>query len=317
MPSGRAFSFVWKISLAVLLAAIAGAALFWLGQSSLVSIDEIIIEGNHVLTTEQIMQAAGPLLRGQSIIRPPFDAVRAELSSQPFVEGIDFERDFPHTVIIHVREYRPQVMLRAAGGKNFIIASDGKVLMEQSATSPAVPALPALATAKPCASEVGKTADCDDVLTGTQFLANIPVSFNYQFAELSVAGGDIRAKTASGVNVHFGSLDEYGLKFEVLRQLLARASVAGVPMTIDVSVPERPVTKDDKPPAGTTTAAAASENGTPADAQQVAGAGDGAAAGATGAAQTGAPGTAAAGAAGAGASQPDAATGTGQPQAAQ
>ena len=71
------------------------------------------------------------------------------------------------------------------------------------------------------------------------------MNFNYEFAEVTVADGDIRAKTKSGVNVHFGSLDDYGFKFEVLRQLLARSSAAGVQVTIDVSVPERPVTKEE------------------------------------------------------------------------
>ena len=298
MKSGRRFTGIWKAILAVLAIAIFGAGLFWLAQSPLVSIDDIVVDGNHVLTTDQIMQAAGPLLRGQSIIRPPFDAVRAELDNLPFIEGIDFERDLPHTIIIHVREYRPQFMLKAGDGKNYLLAADGRVLTEQTASSPPVPSLPALATAQPCTVDVGQTTDCNDVLTVGQFLANIPVSFNYEFAELSIADGDIRARTSSGVNVHFGSLDEYGLKFEVLRQLLARASVAGVPMTIDVSVPERPVTKDDKPSA--TTAATTASNETqpggpqaaaPADAagggQQAAGAPD-AAVGATGAAGTGA-----------------------------
>lgn len=256
MAVGRVFSFVWKISLGLLAVAIAGAAFFVLSQSSVLAINDIVIDGNHVVTNEQIMQAAGPLLRGQSILRPPFDAVNSELTAQPYIEGVDFERDFPNTIIIHVREYRPLVMLRADGGKNFVLAPDGKVLAEQAAGGPA---LPVMATAKPCAAEIGKIADCEEAQTGTEFLANIPVSFNYQFAELSIADGDIRAKTSTGVNIHFGSLDEYGLKFEVMRQLLARASVAGVPMTIDVSVPARPVTKDDRPPASTVTTAAAEE----------------------------------------------------------
>ncbi|MCL4474495.1 MAG: FtsQ-type POTRA domain-containing protein [Actinobacteria bacterium] len=261
MAAGRFFSFIWKVSLGVLMAAIAGAGLFWLSQSSVLAINEIVIDGNHVVTSEQIMEAAGPLLRGQSILRPPLDAVNAELTAKPYIESVDFERDFPNTIIIHVREYRPLVALRAEGGKSFVLAPDGRVLSEQAAGGPA---LPVMATAKPCAAEVGKVADCEEARTGARFLANIPVSFNYQFAEISIAGGDIRAKTSSGVNVHFGSLDEYGMKFEVLRQLLARASVAGVSMTIDVSVPQRPVTKDDRPPASTVTTASAEEGTAPA-----------------------------------------------------
>ncbi len=88
------------------------------------------------------------------------------------------------------------------------------------------------------------------MLTGAQFLANIPASFNYEFSGVLIDAGNISARTKNGVDVNFGSLDNYGLKFEVLRQMLARSVVAGAQVTIDVSVPERPVTKEEKPPEG-------------------------------------------------------------------
>ena len=86
------------------------------------------------------------------------------------------------------------------------------------------------------------------MITGISFLVNIPVSFNYEFAAITVDHGDIRLSTTTGVGVHFGSLDNYGFKFEVLRQLLARSSAADVQVSIDVSVPERPVTREETPP---------------------------------------------------------------------
>jgi len=255
MALARLLSYSWKISLVVLLFAIGAGALFWLSQSPVLAVDAIIIDGNHAVATDQIMEKVAPLLRGQSMVHPPFDTVRGELGDFPFIESVEFERDFPNTVVIHVRENRPFLCLQAAGGKNFILSSEGKVLMEQNG---ACPALPVLATKEPCPAEVGKPSDCRDVLTGAQFLINIPVSFNYEFSEVLIDAGDIRARTKNGVNVHFGSLDDYGLKFEVLRQMLARSVVAGAQMTIDVSVPQRPVTKEEKPP----------ESGSPATGQQ-------------------------------------------------
>jgi len=249
MPKSSPFSFIWKSLLMILLIAIGAASLFWLSQSSLLAVEEITIDGNHLLSNEEILAMSAPLLRGQSIIRPPFDAAAGELENLPLVEGVEFERDFPNTIHIHIREYRPFVNLAAAGGKNFVLASDSQALMEKA---PPEPGMPMLSTKVPCTAEVGKQSECDDVRTGLQFLASIPVSFNYQFVEVSVDGGDIRARTSTGVNVHFGNLNGYELKFEVLRQLLARASAGGVQITIDVSVPERPVTKDETPPPAAT-----------------------------------------------------------------
>ena len=85
-------------------------------------------------------------------------------------------------------------------------------------------------------------------MTGVGLWVHTPVSFKYEFAAITVEHGDIRLSTTTGVGVHFGSLDNYGFKFEVLRQLLARSSAADVQVSIDVSVPERPVTREETPP---------------------------------------------------------------------
>jgi len=239
------FSIIWKVLLGVLLVGIGAGAAFWFSQSSALAIDEIVIEGNRAVSNEEIMEKVRPLLSGQSMIRPPFDTVRGELGDIPFIESVEFDRDFPGTVVVHIKEYRPSICLQAADGKNFIISSDGNVLMEQGA-EPAP--YPVLSTKEPCLAEIGRQPDCEDVLSGVRFLVDTPVNFNHEFAEVAVDRGDITARTSSGVSVHFGNLADYELKFEVLRQLLARAAVAGVQVIIDVSVPERPVTKEIAPP---------------------------------------------------------------------
>ncbi|MDO8736398.1 MAG: FtsQ-type POTRA domain-containing protein [Thermoleophilia bacterium] len=239
------FSIIWKASLAVLLIGIGAGAAFWLSQSSVLAIDKIVVEGNRAVSTEEIMEKAGPLLRGQSLVRPPLDTVRGELGSFAYVESIEFDRDLPGTVIIRVKEYRSFISLRAADGKIFILSSEGKVLAEQGATPVT---LPVVSTKEPCAAEVGRQTECADVLTATGFLTDIPMNFNYEFAEVSVDNGDISATTRSGVKIHFGTMVDYEMKFEVLRQLLVRSTAAGVEVFIDVSVPERPVTKETAPP---------------------------------------------------------------------
>lgn len=239
------FSIIWKVLLALLLVGIGAGAAFWFSQSSVLAIDEIVIEGNRVVSQEEIMEKVAPLLFDQSMVRPPLDAVRGELGDFAFIESVEFDRDYPGTIVIQIKEYRPFIGLQAAEGKNFILSSEGKVLMEQgSAPEP----FPVLSTKEPCPAEVGRQPDCADVLTGVRFLADIPVNFNHEIVEVSVDNGDISTKTRSGVSVHFGNLMDYELKFEVLRQLLARATVAGVQVIIDVSVPERPVTKEVAPP---------------------------------------------------------------------
>jgi hypothetical protein len=58
----------------------------------------------------------------------------------------------------------------------------------------------------------------------------------------------IDASTLSGIEVHFGTMEEYAYKFEVLLQLVARAMATGEQVVIDVSVPDRPVIRSKDQP---------------------------------------------------------------------
>ncbi|MHB1390488.1 MAG: cell division protein FtsQ/DivIB [Thermoleophilia bacterium] len=244
---------LWRVAVVVLGIAIVGAVFFWVSQSSLLAIENIQVEGNRAIPTETVMETAGPLLRGQSLAKPSFDDVSRALGVNPYTQSVEVDRDFPHTVRIRIREYRPFADLQAADNKLFVVSAEGRTLAPLTVAGQDHPVL---STKVPCAAQVGSTLDCSDVSTGLWFLENIPVSFNLEFAAVSVADGDIAATTRNGVVIHFGSLDEYSLKFEVIRQLMARAGAAGVNISLDVSVPQRPVTKDVAPAAPAAGAAA-------------------------------------------------------------
>ncbi|MBE0429126.1 MAG: FtsQ-type POTRA domain-containing protein [Thermoleophilia bacterium] len=245
MPGSK--SKLWWGMWGVLLLGVASSAFFWLSQSSLLAIEEIAVEGNHAIPEEEILARAAPLLMGESLLKPSFADVGRAIMENPFAEKIEIDRDFPNRVRIRVREYRPFVNLKAAEDKVFILSPEGRTLVEAAGLSRE---FPVLSTKEPCGVEPGITAECPDVSTGVWFLANIPVNFNHGFSEVLVADGDITATMTSGVSVHFGSLDDYGLKFEVMRQLLIRTAAAGAGVFIDVSVPDRPVIRNSAEPGG-------------------------------------------------------------------
>lgn len=231
---------LWKIIFVLLVLAIAFSGLFWLSQSGVFAIEEIIVEGNQTVQTEEILQKTAPLLRGESLMQHSFADAAWAAESIPYVDSVEFERDFPHTIRILVREHRPLVYLKAADGKTFLLTADAVVLEDVGSPDST---WPVLATKEPCAVETGSRAGCVDVVTGVEFVANIPVSFHERIVEVVVDGGVVTFKTVSGATVRFGNLEDYALKFEVARQLIARTVKEGVPVSIDVSVPDRPVSR--------------------------------------------------------------------------
>lgn len=230
----------------MLIVAAAAGAVFWLSQSSLLAVETIEVEGNRAVPAEQVLEMAAPLLMGESLIRFSYDEVERGLTALPFVESVEIERDFPHTLRIRLRERQVAATLTGVDGRLRLLSTEGLVLAELDAQAQGYPVL-AIGTA--CEAAVGEIPDCQDLRIGVRFIADVPTNFNREFSDVAVKDGHIRALTRSGVLVIFGTLDDYGLKFEVLRQLLARAGVEGTPMTVDVSVPERPVTREGQEPA--------------------------------------------------------------------
>lgn len=232
--------FIWTAVLAFLALGLVAGIFFWLSKSSLLSVDKIEVEGNITVPSDFIIETAGPYLRGRSLLARIDQRARDAIEELPYVESVDFDRRFPDTVSIEIREYQPVLNLKADGGV-YLVASNATVLMllDQPQTG-----LPLLTTKTACNATVGDQLQCQDARTGVQFMADIPPSFNYPFAEIMVDESRISATTSDGTRVNFGTLDKYELKFEVLRQLMARTATPGVTVTIDVSVPERPVTQE-------------------------------------------------------------------------
>jgi cell division protein FtsQ len=231
---------LWIGTLVFLALALAAGTLFWLSQSSLMSVDKVEVEGNIIVPADFIVETAGPYLRGHSLLGKIDQRAADALTEIPYVKSVDFDRRFPDTVGIEVREYQPVLSL-TAGETVYLVAADATVMMSIAQPQPG---MPLLTTKEACSVEAGERIECADANTGIQFVADIPPNFNYQFADVSVAEGRINATTTDGTKVIFGTLDQYELKFEVLRQLLARTATPEVTVSIDVSVPERPVTRE-------------------------------------------------------------------------
>lgn len=250
MPLSGKKKFLWRSTIAILVAATCAVTFFWLSESGMLAIEDIQVEGNRAISTDEVLERVGPLLRGQSLLNASFDEADRMLMQLSYTESVEVERDFPHGITIRIREYRPFANLKTADNQVVILSAEGRALSQAPGLAPEYPVL---ATRQPCVVEVGTSAECPEASTGIWFLANIPVSFNQGFAEVTVTDGDINARTKAGVSVHFGSLDDYALKFEVLRQLLARTGAAGTNISLDVSVPQRPVTRDNTVTATTAT----------------------------------------------------------------
>jgi len=232
-------SYFWPLTTLVLALALLAGGYFWLSQSTLLAVEEIVISGNHILSEEELLAVMGPRLKGHSLLKYSYDDARDALRELPVVRDVEIRRDFPHTLHVEVFEYRP-VASYAGDGGSYFLSDDARVL---SIAGQPDTALPVLGTAERCEADVGGHMECADVLTGIEFIISAPVNLHQEFTRVTVVDGIIDAATLSGIEVHFGTIEDHAYKFEVLRQLIARTTAAGEQVIIDVSVPDRPVTR--------------------------------------------------------------------------
>ena len=248
MSTANSRRYFWPLITLLLGVLLLAVGYFWLSQSTLLAVESIELSGNHILSDEELMAVVGPRLMGNSLLDYSYEEASEALRELPVVKDIEIRRDFPHTLHVEIFEYRPVACYEGSNGCYFL-SDDARILSIGGQTDSS---LPVLSTGEACDGETGGYLECDDVLTGIEFLISIPVNLHQNFTKVVVKDGMIDATTLSGIDVHFGTIDEYAYKFEVLRQLIARTVTAGEQVVIDVSVPDRPVTRSKSLPAPTT-----------------------------------------------------------------
>jgi cell division protein FtsQ len=102
---------------ASVLAAVGGTA--WAGYrfvttSSRFAITTFEVNGNHVLSDEQIV-AALPARIGDNVFATDLDSLVGELRGNPWIARVEARRVLPHTIAIDVREYVPVAMVQLGG----------------------------------------------------------------------------------------------------------------------------------------------------------------------------------------------------------
>jgi len=108
----------------VLLLIYRGAAA--LAEAPFLRIDRVVVNGNHRLTTEEVLSILGGL-RGENIVLSDLDAWRERLVASPWVRDATFRRSLPSTVEIVVGEREP-IGIGRRNGQLFLVDERGVVI---------------------------------------------------------------------------------------------------------------------------------------------------------------------------------------------
>jgi cell division septal protein FtsQ len=229
LPSGRA------LLIGFALAAAAVLAYFGARESSMFALTTVDVQGAPPRVAAHVRTALQPL-HGKSLLALSSSDVTERLQRLSDVASVSYDRDFPHTLKLHISPAHTIAVVRQ-GASAWLVSSDGRVI--RTATRSEAPGLPRVWV--PAAADLtpGQKLAGDDVSTAVQAIAD---ARRYGFGEhVMVVRASPRELTfvlANRFELRFGDASDLAAKVAVADRIVPLASAFGY---VDVSVPDRPV----------------------------------------------------------------------------
>lgn len=216
----------WRrvVALGLLIVLVAGS--LWLVYfSSVLAVDEVLVEGEQTLTDAEVREAAA-VPTGEPLARVDLDAIRARVEALAVVRAASVTRHWPDGVTISLEERVP-IAVVDLGGEIRGMDAEGVLFREYPAIPPG---LPEVRTSDETRSEALREA--------ALVVAALPRDLAGKVDYVTVATVDqISLVLRDGRTVDWGSAEQSELKAQVLVPLLKRPA-----QRFDVSVPGQPTT---------------------------------------------------------------------------
>lgn len=198
---------------------------WWLYRSPLLTIQEVTVEGNRVLSPEVARSIAD--LEGRSIIRTDFEGARQRLLALPLVKDVQIDRDWPTGARITIVERVPWGVWSVSGGgdQRLVIDEEG-VVLDLPAPEGAPVIVQTDAVSQPIAA--GDQVDAGAIAVARQLVSEAERTLGRSVValEFSRASG-LTAMLADDLRVTFGDAQGYEFKVAALFAVLQRAEEEG------------------------------------------------------------------------------------------
>ncbi len=238
LPSGRAVLLGFAL--------LAGAALTYLGarETSVFAVRTVEVSGAPPRVAAHVRTALEPLV-GTSLLSLASADVASRLARLPDVGSATYDRDFPHTIHVHVNAAHSVAVVRR-GASAWIVSSTGRVVRTTDVLS--APMLPRVWLPRVADVDVGTTLADEDGMRAIRAVTRArSAGFATRIATVRVSDTELTFVLGSGLALRFGGPEAFAEKLAVARRILPLAGETGY---VDVSVPERPVAGTDPQPAG-------------------------------------------------------------------
>jgi cell division protein FtsQ len=225
---------------AVLAAVAAALGLLYVAarETSLFAVRTIAVSGGSPQVRGAVAEAASAW-EGKSLVALDGDGLRRRLESLPVVHSVEYDRAFPHTLVLEIVPERRAALVRG-GGEAWIVSQRGRVL--EVAEAEAAGRLPRVRLPEADFRPGGFLQDADARLAVATATA-IPKAFPVRVRSIRARDGELAMRLAGGTELRLGRADDLALKLAVTARVLRSlpAEERRALAYLDVTVPGRPV----------------------------------------------------------------------------
>jgi cell division protein FtsQ len=233
VPSGRAL----LVGLALVLT---GAGLYTGARAtSVFHVREFEVRGASPATGRAVRVALAPFA-GRSLLALDGSEVVRRLERIPEVASASYDRAFPQTLVVFVREERPAAVLRR-GADGWLVAASRRVL--RPVPRGERPPLPRVWVSKREPVALGERVSEALAARAVAAVAQIPAGFPARVRDVRVTEDELTFKLGSGIELRLGDGSDLALKLAIAARILPALALPDTRVTayLDVSVVERPV----------------------------------------------------------------------------
>ena len=217
------------VAVALLVAVLGGV--WMLGRdSSLVAVRTVRVLGTAPSAEPRIRDALEAAGKGMTTLHVREDALRRAVAGFPSVAGLQVRTDFPHGLIVEVRERRPVAVI--ASGDRLVGASGSGLLLSDIAAPDDVPEI--AAAAPPAGTRVADRK----LLSSLAVAEAAPVALRKRTTRIEWGARGLTAELEAGPPLIFGTADAAAAKWAGAARVLAEPSAAGATY-LDLRVPGR------------------------------------------------------------------------------
>jgi cell division septal protein FtsQ len=245
----------------VVLATAGGVGWIGLQKSGAFTVDTVVVSGTRHADPRELERIARSKSVGHSLIGFDVDRVRRALLGHPWVADAVIRRDFPDTLRISITEADPVLRVRSADPAqgDVLLDEGGRVMAVGQALPPVAATVPRLegAMAPPALAPGGRVNG--PLADAAAVAGQLPPRWRTRTASIGVLRGAIALTLEDGPIIRVGTAEDIETKLRVAAELGRRAREAAL---IDVSVPSRPITRENGTVPSEADAAAAAEPST-------------------------------------------------------